>query len=78
MLFRLFDVWKPWPICWADKKVKGGLGIMLDDVFAAIFYWLCAIERVEENTLVIASIAEPHLEVLQELSSKDMLELAMI
>ena len=37
LLFRLFDIWKPWPISWADKKIKGGLGIMLDDVFAAIF-----------------------------------------
>ncbi len=37
LLFRLFDVWKPWPISWADKKVEGGLGIMLDDVFAAIY-----------------------------------------
>jgi hypothetical protein len=48
------------------------------NVFAAIFYWLRAIERVEEDTLVIASIKEPHLQVLQGLSPKDMLELAMI
>lgn len=34
LLFRLFDIWKPWPIGWADKKVKGGLGVMLDDVLA--------------------------------------------
>jgi phosphatidylglycerophosphatase A len=37
VLFRLFDIWKPWPISWADKEIKGGLGVMLDDVFAAIF-----------------------------------------
>lgn len=36
LLFRLFDIWKPWPISWADKKVQGGLGIMLDDVLAGI------------------------------------------
>ena len=36
LLFRLFDIWKPWPICWLDRNVKGGLGIMLDDVVAAI------------------------------------------
>lgn len=36
-LFRLFDVWKPWPISWADRHVKGGLGVMLDDVLAGIF-----------------------------------------
>jgi len=37
LLFRLFDIWKPWPIRWIDRNVKGGLGIMLDDVIAAIF-----------------------------------------
>lgn len=36
-LFRLFDIWKPWPISIADKKLKGGLGIMLDDVLAGLF-----------------------------------------
>jgi len=35
-LFRLFDIWKPWPVSWADQKIKGGLGIMLDDVIAGI------------------------------------------
>ena len=34
-LFRLFDIWKPWPVSWADQKVKGGLGVMLDDLLAA-------------------------------------------
>jgi phosphatidylglycerophosphatase A len=33
-LFRLLDIWKPWPIRWIDKHVQGGLGIMLDDVIA--------------------------------------------
>ncbi len=32
--FRLFDIWKPWPVRWADHKVHGGLGIMLDDLIA--------------------------------------------
>lgn len=36
-LFRLFDVLKPWPIGWADRRVTGGLGIMLDDTLAALF-----------------------------------------
>ena len=36
-LFRLFDISKPWLVGWADKKVNGGLGIMLDDIFAGIF-----------------------------------------
>ncbi len=34
-LFRLFDITKPWPVSWADRQVKGGLGVMLDDVIAA-------------------------------------------
>lgn len=36
VLFRLFDISKPWPVSWADTKVKGGLGIMLDDILAGI------------------------------------------
>jgi phosphatidylglycerophosphatase A len=36
ILFRLFDIFKPWPIKWADQQVQGGLGIMLDDVLAGI------------------------------------------
>ncbi len=35
-LFRLLDISKPWPIRWLDRHVSGGLGIMLDDVAAAI------------------------------------------
>lgn len=35
--FRLFDMAKPWPIRWFDKRVPGGFGIMVDDVIAAIF-----------------------------------------
>ena len=33
-LFRVFDVWKPWPASWADRSVKGGCGAMLDDAIA--------------------------------------------
>jgi phosphatidylglycerophosphatase A len=36
-LFRLFDVWKPWPIRWLDRHLKGGMGVMVDDVVAGIF-----------------------------------------
>jgi phosphatidylglycerophosphatase A len=39
-LFRLFDIVKPFPIRWLDKKVPGGLGIMIDDVLAGVFAWL--------------------------------------
>ncbi|MET0070467.1 MAG: phosphatidylglycerophosphatase A [Candidatus Thiodiazotropha sp.] len=37
LLFRLFDIFKPWPIRWIDRRVKGGLGIMLDDLAAGIY-----------------------------------------
>lgn len=49
VLFRIFDILKPWPIRWIDTKVQGGFGIMLDDVLAAVYagallhlayYWL--------------------------------------
>ena len=36
MGFRLFDIIKPWPVGWVDNKVDGGLGVMLDDVVAAL------------------------------------------
>ncbi len=35
LLFRLFDILKPWPVSWADRKLKGGFGIMADDILAA-------------------------------------------
>ena len=37
VLFRLADIFKPWPASWADRTIKGGLGIMVDDVFAAVY-----------------------------------------
>ncbi len=37
VLFRFFDILKPWPIKWIDQKVSGGFGIMLDDVIAGLF-----------------------------------------
>jgi phosphatidylglycerophosphatase A len=37
LLFRLFDIWKPWPVRWADRRVHGGFGIMLDDLLAAVY-----------------------------------------
>lgn len=36
LLFRFFDVLKPWPISWLDRRVKGGFGIMVDDVLAGL------------------------------------------
>ena len=37
LLFRLFDIWKPYPINYIDNNIKGSLGIMLDDVFAGLY-----------------------------------------
>lgn len=37
VLFRFFDIIKPWPIRWLDAKVHGGFGIMIDDVLAGVF-----------------------------------------
>ncbi|TNF37070.1 MAG: phosphatidylglycerophosphatase A, partial [Gammaproteobacteria bacterium] len=36
VLFRLFDILKPWPISWLDQHVHGGTGIMLDDILAGL------------------------------------------
>ncbi len=50
VLFRLFDIVKPWPVGWADKRIKGGFGVMFDDILAAVYafaflYGLILIER---------------------------------
>ena len=37
VLFRIFDIWKPWPIGLLDKQLKGGFGVMADDLLAGIF-----------------------------------------
>ena len=36
-LFRLFDIWKPFPIAWLDARIGGGVGVMLDDLLAAVY-----------------------------------------
>jgi len=36
VIFRIFDIWKPWPIRWFDKNVHGGMGIMVDDIIAGV------------------------------------------
>ena len=44
ILFRAFDIVKPWPVSFADQKIPGALGVMLDDILAALYpvgvYWL--------------------------------------
>jgi len=37
ILFRFFDILKPYPISWADKNIHGGFGVMFDDILAAIY-----------------------------------------
>jgi len=37
LLFRAADILKPWPANWADRELEGGLGVMLDDIFAGIY-----------------------------------------
>ncbi|MEG3639472.1 phosphatidylglycerophosphatase A family protein [Magnetococcus sp. PR-3] len=49
VLFRFFDILKPWPIRWLDKHIHGGLGIMLDDLVAGIFAG------------ILLLLAQPHL-----------------
>jgi phosphatidylglycerophosphatase A len=50
-LFRLFDIWKPWPVSWAETELHGGLAVMMDDIIAGLmagsiafvvhyFHWL--------------------------------------
>ena len=41
VLFRLFYILKPWPIGWIDRRVHGGLGIMLDDLLAGVLAAAC-------------------------------------
>ena len=41
VFFRVFDIWKPWPIRDVDHSLKGGLGIMLDDLIAALYAAVC-------------------------------------
>jgi len=47
VLFRLFDIWKPWPVRYFDKHVHGGLGIMLDDVVAGLMAWVLLFAAVQ-------------------------------
>lgn len=40
VLFRAFDIFKPWPIDWLNRHLHGGFGIMADDVMAAVYSWI--------------------------------------
>lgn len=41
LLFRVFDIAKPWPVGWADRRLGGGLGVMADDVLAGLMALAC-------------------------------------
>jgi phosphatidylglycerophosphatase A len=41
VLFRFFDIVKPWPVNLADKHIPGGFGIMIDDVLAGLYAFAC-------------------------------------
>ena len=41
LLFRAFDILKPWPVSWCDKKLPGAWGVMMDDIVAGIFAAAC-------------------------------------
>ncbi len=43
LLFRLFDIWKPFPIKELERRIPGGLGVMADDLAAACYAWLAFI-----------------------------------
>ncbi|MDF3054414.1 MAG: phosphatidylglycerophosphatase [Gammaproteobacteria bacterium] len=40
IFFRIFDIWKPFPIRWVDSKIKGGVGIVVDDLLAGVYAWI--------------------------------------
>jgi phosphatidylglycerophosphatase A len=56
LLFRLFDVWKPWPVSWADGHIHGGFGVMFDDLLAAAYaggaLWIV-------NEIIVFNMATP-------------------
>lgn len=53
VLFRIFDILKPWPCSWADRRLKGGMGVMIDDVFAGLY----ALALVQAAAWVLARAA---------------------
>ena len=53
LAFRLFDVMKPWPASYFDRKVKNGFGVVMDDVFAGVWAW-AAVEFVRLGLRLLA------------------------
>ena len=61
VLFRVFDIIKPWPISWADKKVMGGLGVMLDDWLASIMAGIMLFMLAIVWPILTGDIMVPHV-----------------
>jgi phosphatidylglycerophosphatase A len=55
LLFRLFDIWKPWPVNLIDRHMPGGLGAVLDDVLAGLY--AAGLLVVIERTGLVALVA---------------------
>ena len=41
LMFRAYDIVKPWPVAWCERRVPGGLGVVLDDLVAGLMAGLC-------------------------------------
>jgi phosphatidylglycerophosphatase A len=52
ILFRFFDIAKPWPIRDLDHRIRGGIGIMLDDLMAAVYTIACLKVVVELQRII--------------------------
>ena len=57
VLFRVFDIWKPWPVRWADRALHGGFGAMLDDALAGA-YALLALQAIVERSSRAIELAQ--------------------
>lgn len=51
LLFRLFDIWKPFPIRYADRHIHGGFGVMFDDLLAAIYAIVCLLLLIQGGVI---------------------------
>lgn len=60
VLFRLTDILKPWPASWADRTIKGALGVMVDDILAALFsvvgvaVWILYLDQYLDNFIHVS------------------------
>lgn len=56
VLFRIADIWKPWPVSWADGHIHGGFGVLFDDLLAAAYaggaLWIV-------NEIIVFNMATP-------------------